>query len=205
MVRKKDINSKIPTRVIGVMGTTHGAGATHFCCMLGVFLTIVKGYRIAIVEVNNSACFRQAEIILNNLKNNKSKKILKMISIYKEADELKLSEVVSMDFDFVIVDYGSDYDITRGSFLMCQRKFVIGSMAWWKLQSYVTFLVNTENEQSRKHWIFLTTTPVSEGIGYVKKEFKIQVTDVPYEPDPFRLGKNSIEFFYKLADREFGI
>ena len=88
---------------------------------------------------------------------------------------------------------------------MCQRKFVIGSMAWWKLQSYVTFLVNTENEQSRKHWIFLTTTPVSEGIGYVKKEFKIQVTDVPYEPDPFRLGKNSIEFFYKLADREFGI
>ena len=120
-----------------------------------------------------------------------------MISIYKEADELKLSEVVSMDFDFVIVDYGCDYDISRGSFLMCQRKFVIGSTAWWKLQSYVTFLVNTENEQSRK--------PVLEGIGYIKKEFKIQVMNIPYEPDPFRLGKNSVEFFYKLAGKEFGI
>ena len=172
---------------------------------MGVFLTIVKGYRIAIVEVNQSACIRQAEIILNNLKNKKSKKVLNMISIYTDADELKLSEVVSMDFDFVIVDYGCDYDITRGSFLMCQSKFVVGSMSWWKLQSYVHFLINTENEQSRKHWTFLATTPVSEGIGYVKKEFKIQVTGVPYEPDPFRLDKNSVEFFYKLACKEFGI
>ena len=187
------------------MGTTHGAGATHFCCMLGVFLTVVKGYKIAIVEMNQAVCFRQAEIILNNLKNKKSKKILKMISIYTQADEIKLSEVVSMDFDFVIVDYGCDYDIARGSFLMCQRKFVIGSMSWWKLQSYVLFLVNTGNEQSRKHWTFLTTTPVAEGIGYVKKEFKIHVSNVPYEPDPFRLGKNSVDFFYKLADKEFGI
>lgn len=205
MRKRKDINLKIPTRVIGVAGTEHGAGVTHFCCMLGVFLAIVKGYRIAIVEVNQSACFRQAEIILNNLKNKKTKKIFKMISFYIQADEVKLSEIVSMDFDFVIVDYGCEYDVSRGSFLMCQRKFVVGSMAWWKLQSYVFFLVNTGDEQSRKHWTFLATTPVLEGIRYIKKEFKIQVSDIPYEPDPFCLGKNSVDFFYKLADKEFGI
>ena len=44
--------------VIGVIGTEKGVGATHLSLMLGVFLSIVKGYKVAVVELNRPGSIR---------------------------------------------------------------------------------------------------------------------------------------------------
>ena len=184
------------TELIGIMGTAHGVGTTHFCCMLGVFFAIVKGYRIAIVEANDTGCFRQAGIILSTFKH----KISKIISIYTQSDISELSRIVSMGYDYVIVDYGCDFNAAKESFLMCPRKIIVGSTVWWKFHSYVAFLVATKKERSSDRWIFTTTNPNRKLIKYLEKEFHKDIISIPYEPDPFFL-KDSINFWHHLTEK----
>ncbi|MGN0374140.1 MAG: hypothetical protein ACI4EN_01465 [Butyrivibrio sp.] len=199
----KNIKKNNAPKVIGIIGTSPGVGVTHFGLMLAVFLTAVKGYRVAMAEQNESVCLRQAEIILKNLKNKKTRRIFNKISIFTQTEELTLSQIISMDFDCVIIDYGCNYEAARTGFLMCHRKLVVGSLSWWKIRSYVTFLINTGNESSGGCWTFLANAPVSEGIHYISRELKIRIIGIPYEPDPFRLGSGSVEFFRKLTDKLF--
>lgn len=189
--------------IIGVIGAGHGVGTTHFCFMLSVFMGVVKGLRVAVVEQNESGCFGQAGIILNNFTNSKINKISKYISIYGKSDEYELTEIISMGYDYVIIDYGCDYEANRSSFLMCPEKIVIGSLSWWKLHQMVKFIIKNRQEKSFSHWIFLTAIPVREGLIHIKKDFNINVMVIPYEPDPFYLNDKSLKFFQYLAEKLF--
>lgn len=188
--------------VIGVIGTEHLVGTTHFSCMLGVFLSIVKGYKVAVVELNTPGSIRQAGRIFKRLKIGRINKALKIITLYTESDEIELSEVISMDYDYVIVDYGCNFDKYKKSYLMCPYKMVVGSLSWWRLHNYVSFLAENSAEKSLKHWFFMATSPVKEGIRYLNREFKIYVEEIPYEPDPFML-KNSLGFLHKITEEMF--
>lgn len=202
MHKRKFIKNRI-NRIVGVIGTGHGTGATHFCFMLGVFMGIVKGLRVAIVEQNESGCFGQAGIILNNFTNSKINKISKYISIYSKSDEYELAEIISMDYDYVIIDYGCDYEANRSSFLMCPEKIVIGSLSWWKIHQMVKFLIKNRHEKTFGHWLFLTAMPVKEGMVHIKKEFNVDIMVIPFEPDPFYLNESSLKFFQYLAEKLF--
>ena len=188
--------------VIGVIGTERGVGATHLSLMLGVFLSIVKGYKVAVVELNHPGSIRQAGVILKSIKPFFRKKLLNLITLYTESDEAELSEVISMEYDYVIVDYGCDFNKNKKSYLMCPHKIVIGSLSWWRLHNYVAFIANNSAEKSIKHWLFMATSPVKEGIRYLNREFKIEVEEIPYEPDPFML-KNSLDFLHKISEKMF--
>ena len=76
--------------VIGVIGTEKGVGATHLSLMLGVFLSIVKGYKVAVVELNRPGSIRQAGVILKSLKPSFRKKLLKL---HKKSVCLKFWEI----------------------------------------------------------------------------------------------------------------
>ena len=194
--KKVKFSKNKSTKLIGVMGTEHGVGTTHFCCMLGVFFAIVRGYSVAIVEANETGCFRQAGIILNTFKH----KITKIISIYTQSDIGELSRIVSMGYEYVIVDYGCNYNTAMESFLMCPSKIIVGSTGWWKLHSYVAFMVIATKEKSSDRWIFTTTNPINKHIRYLEKEFHRDIISIPYEPDPFFL-KNSIDFWHHLTEK----
>lgn len=192
------------TVVIGLMGVGRNSGVTHLGFMLSTYLAFVMGEKVAYVENNNSGCFRQAGIILENNFHGKTKKLFKMISIFMQSDSSKLAEIIAKDFDFVIVDFGSDFENNRNQFLMCNIKIVTGSLSWWNIHKYVGFLAGTEGETSRKSWVFAGISPVKEGIRYLRHEFGIRVHLIPPEPDPFCLGLESLDFFGRLMDEYYG-
>lgn len=202
-MRKRKNISNHTNSIIGVIGTGHGVGTTHFCFMLSVFMGVVRGLKVAVVEHNESGCFGQAGIILNEFTYSKKNKISKYISIYSKSDEYELAEIISMGYDYVIIDYGCDYEVNRSSFLMCPERIVIGSLSWWKIHQVVKFLVKNREEKSFRHWIFLTSTPVKEGLIHIRKEFNIEVNVIPYEPDSFYLNDRSLNFFQYLAEKLF--
>ena len=180
------------------MGTQSGVGSTHLAIMTAVFLGMIKGCRVALAEANRSDCFRQAEIIRNNLDKYKHNKIISKISIYKQSNADEISKIVSEDFDYVVIDMGADYEVYRQLFLMCNMKLVIGSLSWWKLQGYVSFFAMTDGEASKRHWEYLGTNVTRTGKKYLQKEFGISILEVPCEPDPFRLGVKTLDFMEDL-------
>lgn len=181
------------------MGAGSKAGATHLAVMLSVFLSAVAGARVALAEMNDGGCFRQAGIILSNNFHLKYQKIKKLISIHTQSDGSEIAGLMSEGYDYVIIDFGSDFERNRQQFLMCGVKLVVGSLSWWKIHEYVGFAVQTEGEASRNKWKFLAVSAASEGIRYLKKEFGISVSGIPCEPDPFCLGGESMDFLQELT------
>lgn len=186
MGRKQIKEQDKGTEIIGIIGTQSGVGTTHTAYMLTAFLARVMGYKVALVEENVSGCVRQAGIILNN-------KFTRDISFYSQTDGDELYDVINRGYDFVIVDFGTEYAGNRSDFLMCTKKIVVGSLSWWNIHRYVGFVAKTEGEKSRKHWIFLATAPIKEGVAYMRK-CGITIMPIPYEPDPFRLDENGLEW-----------
>lgn len=189
--------NKTATRVIGIIGTGRGAGATHTSLMTAVFLGAVAGMRTSLAEYNDSGCFRQAGIILKNNFRSKYAMVTKTVSIYGSG-ERDIADIISAGYDCVVIDFGCDWKKVSSQFLMCSKKIVVGSTTWWKMHEFVGFLADTDGERSRKNWIFLSTFAVREGIRYLKKEFKINVRTIPFLADPMCLDEKSLDFFHGL-------
>lgn len=198
----KNIYKTQPTVTIGILGTGAAVGTTHLAFMLAVFLSSVMGRTTALVEHNDSQCFRQAEIILRNLKTRNISKI-KKISIFKHTDDQELSKIIESGFEYVVVDFGKNFLEAKSLFYMCTSKMIVGSLSLWRIQEYVEFLVRREKEGARAHWAYLATSPIQEGQQYLKHKLGIRVQVIPFEPDPFSLGKDSLDFLQSLCDRLF--
>lgn len=193
------VKSNRKALAVGIMGTAEGTGATHLSIMLAVFLSAVAGGRVALAEMNGTGCIRQAGIILSNNFHCKYNKIKKLISIHVQSDCSEVAGLMSGGYDYVVIDFGCDFERSRQEFLMCGAKLVVGSLSWWKIHEYVGFAARTEGEASRNRWKFLAVSPVAEGIRYLKKELGISVGVIPCEPDPFCLGEQSMEFLRELT------
>lgn len=166
--------------------------------MLSVFLSMVKGNRIALVEMSESGCFRQAEIIRTSLNRLEYKKYNKRVSTYTNLDNDGYAELVSQGYSYIITDFGHDYEANRQLFLLCNIKLVVGSMSWWKLQHFVSFLAITESEGTGKNFRYLANNASEKTKKYLKKEFKLIVKEIPYEADPYELSGESLLFLEKL-------
>lgn len=188
---KKIIMQSRRNEIYGVVGTQAGAGTTHLCFMLASYVCGVLKQRVAIYEHNSSGCFRQAGIILNN-------RIFRNITLFSQQDNVQLAELINMDFDCIIVDFGESYDEYKQQFLMCSKKIIVGSLSWWNINRYVGFVARIDGEHSRKHWRFLANSSVEEGIRYLRK-LGISIWQIPYAPNPLRLDADSLDFLQKLT------
>ena len=183
------------------MGTHRGAGATHLAMMLSVFFGIVKGERVALVEMSGRGCFRQAKIIRSVLDNKKNKMFYKKISIFEQSELNDLGEIISKGYSYIIVDFGSNYEVNRETFLLCNVKIIVGNLSWWKVQYYVALLAKCENEKSNSFWTYLANCCTDKGLKYLSGKFRIRIKEIPYVPDPYSLDGKELDFLYKLTSK----
>lgn len=182
---------KKQTVLIGVIGTGEHVGTTHFCIMLSVFMSVVKGKKVAYAEMNDSGCLRQATETFGD-------KIKKIFSIY-DMTEADIPTLLLKEYDYIIVDFGKTFDLNRENFLRCNRKIAVGSLSWWKFQEYVLFMVKTAKERTRRSWAYLCVNPVKHTVKYIRKNFDVCPTAVPCEPDPLKLTKESLNFLEQFT------
>lgn len=193
------VNINRHTITVGVLGTGSGVGTTHLSIMITIFLSMVLGNRVAFVEMNSKGCIRQAEIIRSNIDKHNNKIFNKKVSILTQSDISDISEIVSSDYDYVIIDYGEEYDVYKQLFLLNNIKLIVGNLSWWKLQTYVSFMANTECDSTRKNWKYLGNNISDKTVKYMRKAFGISIKEIPYEPDPFYLSGDTIGFLSELT------
>lgn len=165
--------------------------------MLAVYLAVVRGNKVALVETMDRDCIRQAGVVHSNLDKRKFKFFNKKISIFSQSDMGQISEIVSGDYDYVVLDLGADFDSARQFFLLCNFKMVIGNLVWWKLAHFVSFLAKTESMPKHK-WCFLANNVNTKAYAYFKHKFKIKIGAIPYEEDPFFLSEKTLLFMEQL-------
>ncbi len=182
------------TTLIGVIGTHRGAGVTHLVLLLGIFMSIVKGRRVACVEASNHPCFLQAERDVHKYFKRKAK-------IYAKGN-YELSQIMNA-YEYVIIDFGCNYENVRERFLMCRVKLVVGNLSYWKLKDVMDFIAQTDNEPSRRNWIFIFNNPVRHIVHKIKARYKLRMLGARYIPDIARLDEEAMDFLNELVEKQF--
>ncbi len=192
---------------VGVRGAGYHVGTTHVMIMLGTYLAMVKGYRVAVVEMNEGRGLRQAEEIRNSLCPPK-RAHKKRLTMYGPATDELISELLMREgdeqYDFLLMDCGNANDPARNEsgnrmFSICNRRIMVANLSWWRLAECTTYLECNRSASETDCREMVGTDVIPEAAAYLKKEYGVKVRTVPVEPDPFFLHADTLAFCEDVA------
>ncbi|MDD6339466.1 MAG: hypothetical protein PUA49_03075 [Butyrivibrio sp.] len=198
MKKIRSQNNGGKSRVIGIVGTGHGVGTTHFCLTLAVFFACVRGSAVSLIDLSENNCIRQAGNVLANF--SRELKSFNKIKIFRQCNISELAEIISSNYDIVIIDFGSNIDQRKAQFLMCSTKLVVGSLSWWKIHEVVNFYAKMSCEKSVGNWKFYAGFRTESGMKYLKKSFGMDVHQIPFVPDPFSLSSEIMDDLWEISE-----
>lgn len=182
--------------MIGVAGSSPGVGVTHFSIMIASYLSGVLGKRTALLEENKSGDFARLFEILSErsaLKQDKGSCSVLEISFMKEAGPETFSDLANSEFDTVVIDFGHDFEAVRTKFQLCQRKFLVGSLAEWKIHSFLKLA--EEKKRSDGKWEYFISSGSSEFMKELSRYPGIEARRIPSTEDAFTVSGEVIAFF----------
>lgn len=187
--------------LIGIAGSSQGVGATHFAIMTASYLSGVLRKRTALLERNPSGDFARIESVLSGkpvLKETGNTFTILEISFIKEAGAEKLSALVNSDFDAVVVDFGNKFEAVRTEFLLCQRKFLVGSLVEWKAESFLSLAEGRRKPDGK--WEYFTASGSRELETELRRYPGIVVRRIPRTEDAFSVTGEVMDFFGEFLE-----
>lgn len=187
--------------VIGLIGTHKGVGVTHLGIMLSNYLSKHKGFRVAYLEMNRED---DIKYLLYALEEDMDKLCeanhfsIFNTTYYKNVRDPELIEILNEDYEYFILDFGTDFNKNKNELLRCDVKLVIGSLTEWKRKYLVQFIDNKRELPSFSNWKYLIVFGQRKDLRIASSEFHIKLNQIGYEPDPFLLSKESKDLFQKL-------
>lgn len=126
------------------------------------------------------------------------------IDIYPCVTVTSLSEILSLHYDYFILDMGVLNTYTLTEFLKCEQRFLVCSLCKWKatqIQEKIAKLFH----QTYIHQVQVTvldnlTTKRSKTS--IFSELSLPVITFPFIPNPFQLKPEDFQAFYQLLERK---
>lgn len=194
--------------IIGVIGTHHGAGATHFSILLANYLSEWLGKNIAYIECCPQKDIEHMQNIYEGMSaqakertEENSSFIIHRVTYYKSVRPAEIAETMGGSYDCIILDMGMDFTKNKHEFFRCDKKFVVSSLAPWKQQELERFMENTTHINQSDEWLYMIPFGQNKEIKQVTKVFQRKFFEVPYEPDPFSLSAETIHLFQNLLSK----
>ena len=196
MTKYKD--SYEESRLIGVAGMQSGGGSTHLCMMIANYLVNVKGHSTAIIDLSGTKDYGQAQIILN-ARGDVSKFNYGGIDFFSQADKGLIYRLARGTYEYTILDLGQNkeaYDLLPGCFL----RIATGKMNQWNTDQYISGVNNIKLAADKQKIHYFSFSSNAKSRKLFKKIFGEESGYIPFEPDPFSLHGDSLDFLNKLFD-----
>lgn len=178
------IKSKaIKAHTFAVVGAGRGNGATHLALVIANYLSSVKRKNVTIIELNSKSDLYN--VISENSNNNYENNFYKNVRYITSSSIKEANDVLSENKDYIVFDI---HDVNRESmnlFMLCDKKFVIGSFKPWKRQEYIKFVKSIILKYDTKNVLFL-----GQGINTNEKKqfyelFGLKIFKLPIIWDPY--------------------
>lgn len=187
--------------VIGIIGTHRGAGVTHLGLMLTSCISEGLGLNTAFLHWADSEDIR----FLKNYFFTGEKDIpaeesftVSRASFYPVMGKEKVVEILAKGYECIIMDFGSSYKEQKEEFLRCDIKIVAGNLTPWKRYLLEEFIADSEKITGSMDWIYALNHSSSKERTAAGKNFGRNIMIVPYEPDPFFLSPDAMNFTKNL-------
>lgn len=195
---KKCLMQKKKNRTIGILGAHRGAGATQTGLMLSIFYAEYKNFRTAFVELNNHNDMNIIETIYDWEEKENNKLSFKNIDCYKYNKNYSVSNIISGNYEKIIMDFGCSLTNNLDEFLRCDIKIVICSQIDWKRIFLIDFVERNKSIIANEEWIYLMPYSNNRIIKELKNILKRNIMSIPFERNVINLSKETISFFNEL-------
>lgn len=206
MICRKRKENHTQLEIIGVLASARGIGGTHLSIMLANYLTAKKGKKVALVELDAAKeDFRKICDAYKYFCKNKETAFcfnLCDVDYYSNINKTFLGELYNYGYDYIIMDMGNNYEKNREDLLRCTKKIIVGSMQEWKIKAFVDIVEKTSAGVFKGEWKYLLLYGKDKEIKSLQKKYKINISQIPWEPDPFLIHSSNFDFFKELSDEK---
>ena len=121
-------------------------GVTQFCVALANFISLESGSNVQLLDVSGTGQLACVPVTAD--------KRLFGVTYFADVDKKQIPALMSRDYDYMILDLGSDRSCNYAEFLRCTKKIVVGSFCLWKRQAYDDLMQFVKNEAGYTDWEF---------------------------------------------------
>ena len=178
-------------KTIGIIGTATGVGVTHLALSLSNFLVIEQGKRVMLADFSAGRELGHVPVT--------PKKCAYGVTYAVDWDIKRMPQLMNEAFDFLILDFGSDWQNNREEFLRCSKKIVLGSLQPWKKEQYDRRMQELEKETGFEHWDYCALFGEKEEKKYFMQTYHLTLRLVPFFENPYRLGKKEFLFLQEFT------
>lgn len=155
MFKRRDKNSSLETKIIGVAGAGEKSGCTHACIILANRIR-AAGCSVAILEENKSGCFRKIAEEFECETDNEGRFVYCSVDYFTYRKPRLLPIILRQGYDFLIVDHGSFNECDRDFYLTNHMHVIICGSRPWEMDGVQDIFetVQTEEMLEAFHYCF---------------------------------------------------
>lgn len=172
--------------VIGVAGSCSGAGVTHTCLRIANYYANVCGYRTVIGEYGGHRDFLKICIETDKVHGDYRTFTYKGMT-FVSGDEPGAREKLKDRAQVIVLDCGVLNEKSSVIFGQSDIRVVVLSAALYRMAKSVQFV-----DMLAASCIYVSAFGGSDQIARLSRRIGAKVLTVPYQPDPFRLSKESV-------------
>lgn len=176
----------------------HQVGTTHFALALSNYCQNKLKKHTAYIELNPS---RQIQS-LSSKKKGSSFDYLDF-TIYPEITTKELPSIYEKKYDYFVLDMGTLGPGTLTEFFRCSRKFVLCSVAPWRVEAIGNWLdkMNSNNKIHPENVSILGNMSHKKDIKAFIRQYHFPIQAIPFLANPFQLTSPDIGFFEQILQR----
>lgn len=188
--------------IIGVCSTHECAGATHFCLLLATYFSEWLGLKTVYVDFNGKTGISYLQDFFLRGKEEKSSNFtVGRIDFYSSENLYRISEIIGEGTDCIILDIGHAFLDNRNEFLRCDIKVVLSSLAVWKQDKLRHFIEKVKDSFEITDWRYVIPFADEKAIKEGIRNYRINLYQMPYQPDPFTINTATIRFFDRILQK----
>ncbi len=184
--------------VIGLIGTRAGMGVTYTAMMLAFYLGNELGRRTALIECNHHKDLDLIQTVYEWSTEKSAYFCFHNISFFKNMSTERIADILGEDYEYIIIDFGSELSESREEFLRCSLKAVVTGRSEWDILKLYSFLDRYETLRSSETWNYLIPQANDKMVTRLVKETRHRIWAVPFTQEPTRLNSNTKQFFKEL-------
>lgn len=197
---KEDWSTEKTRETIGIWAVESGCGATHLAIALASYIVGRERMRTTLAECNTSHAFSRLEQVYEGLPKESGTKefFIRGVRYIKQAASEEIRQLYASGQECLLLDFGHADRTAWESFLSCKICIVTLSLREWKMPSFEAFMEETREHKERKSWRFVVRDGYREEIREMKKRYRIDLKQTPYEADPFHIRRENMNFYESL-------
>ncbi len=193
LFQKKMEQAVVKQRIIGAAGAGRSTGTTHFLVLAANYLCSGCGRKTAILEWNNHGDFVRIGSVCTGLTAVESRYRILNVDFYPNSTSSVLADCLHMDYEEILIDFGTLKETVCEELLRCHRVFLTVSFtewqdgAFWKPESWEEWSV-------RNGWLCLAAFGSEESRLRWNKRRRPTVRRIPFSVDAFTVNEPVMEF-----------